>query len=166
MSVSNENTLYTGAAQNPSGAQESVSASRKYLVFMINDGDHGYLKFGVDAEYVVEILNSYSITYLPMMPHYVPGIINMRGQIVPVMDMRLRLDKYASEKDLLLVLNYLGTQIGVLVDAVDRIVDIADKQISLVPSQENQRFVSGMCTIPDDGSTMMILDCERLLSHD
>ena len=63
--------------------------SRKYLIFIIDN-----LKIGIDAEYVVEILNSYSATYLPMMPDYIEGIFNMRGQIIPIMDIRQRLGKY------------------------------------------------------------------------
>lgn len=165
MSTSNQNGLFA-RTEEQSPVIENIPESRKYLIFLIKDGDHAPLKFGVDADSVVEILNSYSITYLPLMPSYVPGIINVRGQLIPVMDMRVRLDKFPSDEHLLLELNYSGTQFGVLVDAVDRILDIPDKLLSPVPSQENQRFVSGMCTIPEDGSTMMILDCEQLLAHE
>lgn len=147
---------------------KSTIPTRTYLTFMIQDNDdpQGGLKLGVDAEYVEEILSAYTITYLPMMPDYVPGIFNMRGQIIPVMDLRLRLDKYGSEGGLLVVLNYNGTQVGILVDAVDRIITIADQSIAPVPSQENQRFVSGMFTLEEDGSTVLVLDCEELLAHE
>lgn len=166
MSTTNENVLFARSdAQNPTNAPV-VPKSRQYLIFIINDSQRGDLKLGVDAESVVEILNSHTVTYLPMMPDYVPGIFNMRGQIIPVMDIRRRLGKDADKDGLLVVLNYNETQIGILVDAVDRMVDVPDELISAVPSQESQRFVSGICTIPDDSSTMMVLDCEQLLAHE
>ena len=148
-------------------AAKATVPTRTYLTFMIHDSadPQGALKLGVDAEYVVEILSTYSITYLPMMPDYVPGICNMRGQIIPVMDIRLRLDKYGSEGGLLVVLNYNNTQVGILVDEVDRIVSVADQDVVSVPSQDSQRFVSGMFTLEEDASTVLVLDCGELLSH-
>lgn len=142
--------------------QEQTSDSRKHLIFLIDD-----LKLGVDAEYVVEILNTHSITYLPMMPDYIRGIFNMRGQIIPIMDVRMRLGKPVPEGDgLLIVLDYNGTQLGILVDAVDQIIDIPNDIIQPVPSQSAQVLVSSMCTIPDGSGTMLMLDCEELLSHE
>lgn len=143
-------------------AEESVSNSRKYLIFLIDD-----LRLGVAAEYVVEIMNAYSVTYLPMMPDYIRGIFNMRGQIIPVMDVRLRLGKPAlEEKSLLVVLNYEGTSIGILVDAVDQMIDIPNETILPVPAQNAQKLVSSMATIPDGSGTMLVLDCEELVSHE
>lgn len=142
--------------------EEPVSNSRKYLIFLIED-----LRLGVDAEYVVEIMNAYSVTYLPMMPPYIQGIFNMRGQIIPVMDVRSRLGKPPlEEKSLLVVLNYQGTSIGILVDAVDQMIDIPNETILPVPAQSAQKMVSSMATIPDGSGTMLVLDCEELVRHD
>lgn len=142
-------------------AHESGS-HRKYLIFITDN-----LKLGVDAEYVVEILNNHSATYLPMTPDYIRGIFNMRGQIIPVLDIRLRLGKPVNETDtLLVVLNFDNTQVGILVDAVDQMIEISTDDILPTPSQSTQRLVSGMCTIPDGTGTMLVLDCEQLLSHE
>ena len=141
---------------------EDESSCQKYLIFVIDN-----LRLGVDVKYVVEILNNHSATYLPMMPDYIRGIFNMRGQIIPVLDIRLRLGKAANEADaLLVVLNFDNTQIGILVDAVDQMIEIPSEDILPVPSQSSQQLVSGMCTIPDGSGTMLVLDCERLLSHE
>ncbi len=145
---------------------KAASKTRKYLIFVIHDTETTDLKMGVDAEYVVEILNNYSVTYLPKMPEYVQGIFNMRGAIIPVMDMRMRLDKPAGEKALLVVLNYEGTELGIQVDTVDRMVDIDDSSITEIRAQETQRFVSGMCTIPDSAETLLILNCDQLFAHE
>ena len=147
-------------------AGEATNKSHKYLIFMIHDTESADLKLGVDAEYVVEILNTYNVTYLPLMPDYVRGVFNMRGQIIPVMDIRLRLGKPAEDKGLVVVLNYNGTQLGILVDAVDRMLDIDDDTITTVRAQEAQRFVSGMCTIPDNSGTLMVLNCDELFAHE
>lgn len=136
-------------------------ASRKYLIFITDD-----LRLGVDAEYVVEILNNLSITPLPMTPNYIRGIFNMRGQIIPVLDIRQKLGKETADENLMVVISYDGTQAGVLVDSVDQMLEIPDKNIQPMPSKSPQRLVSGMCSLPDDGGTLLILDCEQLLAHD
>ena len=61
-------------------SSEDESSCQKYLIFVIDN-----LRLGVDVKYVVEILNNHSATYLPMMPDYIRGIFNMRGQIIPVL---------------------------------------------------------------------------------
>ena len=131
--------------------------SRKYLIFIIDN-----LKIGIDAEYVVEILNSYSATYLPMMPSYIQGVFNMRGQIIPIMDIRLRLGKPPAEEGILIVIDYNNNQLGIQVDSVDLMLDIPVESIVPIPSQSAQKLVSGMCTLPD-GDTMLELDCDLLL---
>ena len=140
--------------------EEEVIESRKHLIFVTDN-----LKLGLDAEYVVEILNHHTVTYLPMMPDYIRGIINMRGQIIPIMDIRQRLGKFPLEdgESLLVVLNYNETQIGILVDSVESMIDIPKDSIVPIPSRSAQKLVSGMCTLPDGSGTMLVLDCEQLL---
>lgn len=147
-------------------SQKESAKSTKYLIFVIHDDENTDLKLGVDASHVVEILNNYCVTYLPKMPNYVRGIFNMRGAIIPVVDMRLRLDKPVSDKSLLVVLNYEGVELGIQVDTVDRMVDIPDDSVTEIQGQETQRFVSGMCTIPDSSDTLLILNCDQLFSHE
>lgn len=145
---------------NPLGTSSELS-SRNYLIF-ITDG----LRLGVDAGCVVEILNNYNVTPLPMTPDYILGVFNMRGAIIPVLDIRLKLGKPASDQNLLVVIDYEGTQVGVLVDAVDQMIEIPDSSIMAMPSTSPQRLVSGMCTLPDESGTLLILDCEQLLGHE
>ena len=139
--------------------QEMEDKGRRYLIFVIDD-----LKLGVDAEFVVEILSSHTATALPLVPSYVCGIFNMRGQIIPVLNIRRRLGKSDNEGENLLIV--LNMQIGVLVDAVDQMVEIDDESILPMPAQSMQRFVSGMCTIPDGSGTMLVLDCGQLLRNE
>lgn len=152
--------------QETKASVKDAIKAKKYLIFVIHDQDGTELKLGVDADYVVEILNNYSVTFLPNLPNYIQGIFNMRGAIIPVMDMRLRLDKPAGEKCLLVVLNYDGIELGLQVDTVDRMVDIPDESVTEIHAQETQRFVSGMCTIPDSSETLLILNCDQLFAHE
>ena len=159
MNAMKEDVLFQREDEAPE-VQEEIVSSRKYLIFVVDD-----LRIGLDAEYAVEILNGYTVTYLPMMPSYICGIFNMRGQIIPMMDIRLRLGKESLENSLLVVLNYNNNHLGILVDAVELMLDIPDESIMPIPAQSAQKLVSGMCTLPDGSGTMLVLDCEQLIAH-
>ncbi len=140
---------------------DDMADARKYLVFMA-----GHLKLGVVAEDVVEILNNQVITYLPMMPNFIRGIINMRGQMIPIFDVRARLGLPPQEDSLVVVLNLNEVQLGILVDAVDQMLDIPRSNIHPLPANSTQMLVSGMCSLPDGSGTMMVLDCEQLMPNE
>ncbi len=162
--MSNENVLFQVEDDELNGAlqEEEVVSSRKYLIFTVDD-----LKIGLDAEQVVEILYDYTATYLPMMPSYIQGIYNMRGQIIPIMNIRLRLGKPPLEEEsLLIVLEYKNNQLGIRVDTVELMLDIPDDSIVPIPSQSPQKLVNGMCTLPDGSGTMLVLDCDQLVPHE
>lgn len=136
--------------------------SQKYLIFMA-----GHLKLGVVAEDVVEILNNQLITYLPMLPDFIRGIINMRGQMIPILDIRARLGMEPKEDDSLVVVINLGdVHLGILVDAVDQMLDIPKVNLLPMPANSTQLLVSGMCSLPDGSGTMMVLDCEQLMPNE
>lgn len=129
----------------------------KYLI-CISDG----LLYGIDAEKVETIITDHTITRLPRVPHYVRGIINLRGQIIPVIDIRLRLGKPEADESCILVVNEGSDSMGILVDGVDKMVDILPASILPMPTQNPQKLISGMCSLPD-GKTLLILDCGLLL---
>lgn len=149
-------------SQSDISSPSAERSSRKYLIFLIDN-----LKLGIDADYVVEILNNQLVTHLPLMPHYVVGIFNMRGQIIPVMDVRARMGKTTlDENQLLVVLNYEGAQLGIFVDAVDQMIEIPSSALHPMPAQSTQILVSEMCTIPDGSGTMLVLDCAQVFDHE
>ena len=157
--MSKENVLFQVEEDEieTNAPEDEGAGSRKYLIFTVDD-----LKIGIDAEQVVELLNGYNATYLPMMPDYIQGIFNMRGQIIPIMDIRLRLGKPPAEEGILIVIDYNNNQLGIQVDSVDLMLDIPLESIVPIPSQSAQKLVSGMCSLPDSG-TMLILDCDQLI---
>ena len=158
----NEDVMFASQDNSTEPAQvDDAIDTQKYLIFMCDN-----LKLGVIAEDVVEILNNQVITYLPMVPDFIRGIINMRGQMVPIIDIRARLGKLPKEDCLVVVLNLGDVQLGILVDAVDQMIDIPKANILPMPAHSTQLLVSGMCSLPDGSGTMMVLDCEQLLPDD
>lgn len=150
------NELYINQTKEP------VTDIMKYLIFS-SDGK----LFGVDTDYVETILTETAITYVPMLPGHIRGVINMRGLIVPIIDFRLLLGQGISENTCVVVLREEDTYVGILVDDVDDMEDVARKQILPVPSQSNQELnnlVSGMCSLPDGSGTMLVLDCHFLFN--
>ena len=134
-------------------------ATEKYLIFSSDS-----LMYGIKAEQVKDIITDYTITYVPHVPNYVKGVINLRGQIVPIVDIRLRLGKPEQNNFCGIVVDVDGSMVGILVDMVEQMVDVPLDSILPVPTSTSQTMVSGMCTLPD-GNTMLELDCELLL-HD
>lgn len=149
--------VHTMSSMDRDGNVVEVQAT-KYLI-CLSDG----LRYGLDAEQVVEIITDHTITPLPCVPGYVRGVINLRGQIIPVIDLRLRLGKMPQEDCCIMVVNVENESISILVDGVEKMVDIPKDAILPVPTQQsNQKLVSGMCSLPG-GGTMLILDCDLLL---
>ena len=156
--MSEENVLF--AKQSDTPPAEEIPAeiqSEKYLI-CVSDS----LLYGSVAEQVVEIITDHTITYLPRVPHYVRGIINLRGQLIPIIDMRLRLGKMPEDEHCIMVVNVENNVVGLLVDGVERMADIPRDSILPMPTQNPQKLISGMCSLPD-GATMLVLDCNLLL---
>ena len=162
--MSDENMMFATEEMQRAAAESAEDntaeiAMRKFLTFRTDN-----LLFGVDAENVVEIITNHVITQVPMVPTYVRGIINLRGQTIPLMDMRLRLSAEPRDNDCIIVLNLNEMPIGILVDTVCQIIDIPVDTILPVPVHNAQKYVSGMTTMPDGTGTMLVLDCELLLA--
>ena len=154
-----ENVLFareSDAVPVPEEGGTEIQTS-KYLI-CISDG----LLYGIDAEQVETIITDHTITRLPRVPHYVRGIINLRGQIIPVIDIRLRLGKPQADENFIMVVNVGSDCMGILVDGVDKMVDIVQDSILPMPTQNPQKLISGMYSLPD-GKTLLILDCSLLL---
>ena len=149
--------IHTQSGTDADGKAIEVQMT-KYLI-CLSDG----LRYGLDAEQVVEIITDHTITPLPCVPSYVRGVINLRGQIIPVIDLRLRLGKMPQEECCIMVVNVDNEVISILVDGVEKMVDISRGAILPVPTQQSaMKLVSGMCSLPG-GNTMLILDCDLLL---
>ena len=134
--------------------------TERFLTFM-SDG----LIFGVSTENVIEIITNYMIRPLPMVPDYIRGIINLRGQVLPVMDIRLRMNKPFREytsTTCIIILEIQSTLIGIVVDSVLQVQDIDIAGASPIPIENRQELTTAMISL-DDGTVVLLLDCDAVL---
>lgn len=125
--------------------------------------------YGIDIRYVTEIVGLQPVNGLPGAPEYIKGIINLRGKIIPVVDMRLKFKKQPAEytdRTCILIIDAGGISAGLIVDEVSEVITIDDRDISPPPS-----FGAGVCRylsgIGKVGSTVkLLLDCEALFSEE
>lgn len=136
---------------------DQTSTTEKYLLFLSDE-----LLFGASASYIVEIITNHPITTLPLVPSYIHGIINLRGQLIPIVDIRQLLGQSPGSCDCIVILNINDTMVGILVDTVQKMIDVPIKSILPSPNQEQQTLVSGMCSLAE-GQTMLVFDCAQLL---
>ncbi|MDR0382083.1 MAG: chemotaxis protein CheW [Oscillospiraceae bacterium] len=137
----------------------------RYLTFAVGDED-----YGVEIAYVTEIINVQTITELPELPPYIRGIINLRGKIVPVMDVRIRFNKEPEEytdRTCIIVVDIGDAGIGLIVDLVREVLEISAEQI--VPPSESKssggnRYISGIAKTGED--IKLLIDIERLVSDE
>lgn len=141
--------------------QEEPSSAERCLTF-----ESGGLLLFLSTKYVTEIINGHSITHLPLVPPFVKGIINLRGQILPVVDIRVCMDKPEAEytnKTCIVVLNVDNIPLGIVVDSVRQVMDINLDYVRPIPLKRQQELLDGMITA-EDGSVLMSFDCASLAS--
>lgn len=145
-------------------ATESETEEQKYLTFW-TDGE----LFGIPISDVVQIISMQEITPLPDFPEYAKGVINLRGNIIPVIDMRIRLKKPETEYNestCIIVTNIKDTYIGFIVDTVDEVVDIDDDNISPTPKVSKtvtNRYLTGIGQVGN--KVVLLLDLSKILSE-
>ncbi|HEY5512290.1 MAG TPA: chemotaxis protein CheW [Geomonas sp.] len=147
-------------------ATETV-ASTQYLTFKL-----GEEIFALDVAEVREILDFTAVTKVPRTPPYMRGVINLRGSVVPVMDLRLKFGMSATEQTvnsciIVVEMTLEGDNIviGVLADAVQEVIDLEPEQIEPAPrigTKLNMEFIVGMGK--HNETFMMILDIDRIFA--
>lgn len=144
--------------------QDSYQETTERFLTFRSDG----LTFGVSTNYIIEIITSHTLTVLPMVPDFVKGIINLRGQIIPIVDIRLRMGKMGIEyttSSCIIVLDFNAVSIGIIVDSVEQVLDIDSTKVSSIPASDNQQeLVSGMIS-QSDKDVILLLDCEHLINN-
>ncbi len=155
-------------SQNEPVAQQQ-NVIQKYLTFLL--GDKSY---AISILKIKEIIEYGQVTPMPRMPEFICGAINLRGSVVPVIDLQDRLDKGKSDITnrtcIVIVEMRFSTEsihIGVIVDSVNRVIDFKTSEIERVPSLGGQietDFIEGMGKIKEE--FVVILNIDRVLSFD
>ncbi|WP_048823627.1 chemotaxis protein CheW [Bacillus sp. B-jedd] len=140
------------------------SQAGKYLTFNLENEI-----FGIDIKYVMEIIGIQRITIIPEVPDYIRGIINLRGKIIPVMDVRLRFKKKLKEyndRTCIIVVDVNDLSVGLIVDRVSEVLSINPEDIVPPPeiSQGANKYVKGIGK--SGGGVKLILNCDKLLHED
>jgi len=133
----------------------------KYLTFHIGTED-----YGISIAYVTEIIGIQSITEIPEMPDYIKGVINLRGKVVPVMDVRTRFKlppRDYDERTCIIVVEIDGTSVGLVVDAVNEVADIPEDQVEAPPKSKRKggSYIQGIGKI--DKEVKILLDVNKIL---
>lgn len=137
----------------------------KYLTFY-TDGQ----LFGIPIKDVVQIIGMQAITPIPEFPYYAKGIINLRGAIIPLIDIRLRLGKAEeeyTERTCIIVTNIRDGFYGFIVDDVDEVTDIDDGSVAPPPHLSEDltdRYLTGIAR--QEERIVLLLDAAKILRED
>ena len=146
--------------------EDMADDAEQYLTFVLGDEE-----YGVEILRVQEIKGWDNVTAIPNTPHYLCGVLNLRGTIVPVVNLRARFDMEEKEytpTTVVIVLKVEGvTQrtVGIVVDGVSDAHNVSPEEIRPSPdfgTHVNTEYIRGL--VPVDDNMMMILDVDRLLS--
>lgn len=136
----------------------------KYLTFLL---DNEF--YGIEIKYVIELIGIQIITNIPNVPDYVKGIINLRGKIIPVIDVRLRFQKEErpyDDRTCIIVVEFNEIQAGLIVDSVDEVIDISDAQIAKAPQRQAGEIENSFikCIGKTGDKIILLLDHEVILA--
>lgn len=146
--------------------EETDAQANKYLLFHIGNEVYGF-----SIEHVTEIIELQQITEVPDMPDYVKGVINLRGKVIPVIDLRLRFDMESRKYDnrtCIINVTIKDMQIGFIVDTVAEVHEIMDKDIEPPPNFKtksgHQKFISNLGKVGDQ--VKILLDVNKILFNE
>ena len=148
---------------NDEKKQEEVSSQDgQYLTFNIAEQE-----YGIEIRHVTEIVGIQKITNLPDIPQFIKGVINLRGNVIPVLDVRLRFgmkERDYDERTCIMVININESSVGLIVDTVSEVLTIGKESIEAPPKLGNNRFVRGFGKIENE--VKILLDTQKLLFGD
>lgn len=142
--------------------QEEDTQKGKFLIFNL-----GKDSFGIEIKHVTEIVSIQPITEVPDMPKSIKGIINLRGKIIPVMDIRLRFEKEFKEYDnrTCIIILDLDSPVGIIVDNVSEVLFIDETEIVEPPHVKNgeNSFIKNVVKVNDE--IKLIINSDLLLNY-
>ncbi len=136
----------------------------KYLTFKLADEE-----YGVEILKVRELIGIMNITAVPRMPIYMKGVINLRGKVIPVVDLRLKfcLDEIEHTEQTCIIVVDVGKEIGIIVDTVCEVLDIKGENVEPPPAMGGSvdtSFILGMGKVGD--AVKILLNIDKVLTTD
>lgn len=145
---------------NPHNQMMDVDQTVQVIVFAL-----GEERYGVDISQVKEIIRPTTITRIPNAPEFIEGVVNLRGQITTIINLRTRFGKETKETDSetrIIVVEYENAVIGMIVDTVNEVKYLSSKNIdelpSIITSRDDSKFLTGVGKLDDGLLTLMDLD--------
>jgi len=151
--------------KDESRSEEKIEVKNQYIVFLINDQE-----FGVEIKQTREIINFTELTEMPSTPDFVKGVINLRGEIVPIVDLykRLEIEKVERESDdKIIVVEIGGNLIGMQVSEVKGIIRLSEANIGSAPGltkQYKRDFIEGVGKLDD--RLIILLKLNQVLTQE
>jgi purine-binding chemotaxis protein CheW len=142
--------------------KDEDTMSDKYLIFHLDNQ-----QYAIAIQYVTDIINVQPVTRVPSCPEFVRGITNLRGKVIPIIDVRLRFGKPQQEYDdrtCIIVVELGEISVGMIIDSVSEVITIDNENISPPPSfsgNVDTRFVEGIGKT--ENGIKLILDCRTVL---
>lgn len=157
--------LTDGKMDIPDVIVEDEIQKEQYMTFKCSDEI-----YGISIKYVNEIIGLSQITKVPETQDYLIGLINLRGKIIPVIDVRIRFGKEPLEyndRTCVIVIDVKSTVIGLIVDAIDEVAAFAENEITPPPSVSNlamqaKKYVFGIGRV--NGEVKLLLDPDKLIN--
>ena len=143
----------------------SSSEGQEFLTFML-----GNEQYGIDIKKVQEIRGYDNVTRVPNVPEFIKGVINLRGLIVPIVDMRIKFKLDTPTYDTLtvvIILNVKGRLVGRVVSSVFDVISLTPRQIQILPNCDSilkQEYLIGLSSIGE--RVVILIDIERLMTSE
>lgn len=144
--------------------EEEDTQKGKFLTFFLDRE-----VYGIEISLVTEIIGIQPITEVPEVPNYIKGIINLRGKIIPVMDVRLRFHKAVrdyNDRTCIIVIEAKELLLGLIVDGVAEVLAIAEDHIVPPPEikSSQNKYIKGIGKVGED--VKLLLDCNKIFTEE
>lgn len=145
-------------------AEENDDLSGRFLTFLLNGAS-----YGLPLQSIIEIISIQGITTVPMLPDYITGIINLRGKVVPVVDIRVKMGMQPRPYDMytcIVVVNIGDLSLGLIVDKVNAVITADASQMTNPPSSISSGVQQLSSIINTDNGVILIIALEKLFADE
>lgn len=156
-------TTMEATTNNSTNNNSLSSAAGEYLTFVLGDE-----QYGIEILKVQEIRGYDSVTQIANTPPFIKGVVNLRGKIVPIVDLRIKFNLGKVDYDeftVVIILNLAGRIVGIVVDGVSDVKALKEEQLREVPSlvtSIDTKYIVGLATVEEH--MLILVDIERLMS--
>ncbi len=157
----------TGKAEGKSIAEQSID-EEQMVTFTIDNEE-----YGIEIMQVQEINRISEITHIPRAPHFIDGMTNLRGNVIPVINVRRLFDleeKEVDDRTRIIIVDINGGRTGLRVDQVNEVLRLSSQNIeetpSIVTEDTTKRLMKGICNIEDGKRMIVLLDVSEILNRD